>query len=213
MLSLQVGRLTPAIACYAEAVRAGSLGRQGPDIAQVHEISVEVSSVDRLGDRGPFLSGDALGRRQFLQGIGATGLAVTAGGLLAACGGSATSTAPVIKSGGHRRGGNLNVGLSGSSGSDTLDPHQGLTYLDTARAQALYQPLVQLDQNAQIEYVLAEKNGIQPHNGSNSAFVIRLRKGVTFHDGKELTADDVIFTFRRIITNKFAGANSLGPMD
>ncbi len=173
--------------------------------------------MDRLGDRGPFLSGDALGRRQFLQGIAATGATVTAGGLLAACGGSATSTAPIVKSSGApKRGGNLKVGLAGSSGADTLDPHQGLTYLDTARAQALYQPLLQLDTNAQVEYVLAEQDGIQPH-GSTSQFVIKLRKGVTFHDGKELTADDVIFTFRRIKTgNKgagFAGANSLGPMD
>jgi peptide/nickel transport system substrate-binding protein len=178
----------------------------------VHDIFVEVSSVDRLGDRGPFLSGDALGRRQFLQGIGATGAAVTAGGLLAACGSSATSSAPAVKSSGRKRGGNLKVGLSGAA-VDTLDPHQGLTYLDTARAQSLYSPLVQLDPNAQTEYVLAAEKGIQPHKGSNTEFVISLRKGVTFHDGKPLTADDVIFTFRRIITGGYAGANSLGPID
>jgi peptide/nickel transport system substrate-binding protein len=170
--------------------------------------------VDRLGDRGPFLSGNALGRRQFLQGTAATGAAVTAGGVLAACGGSsAKGTVPAVKSSGRKRGGNLKVGLSGSSGFDTLDPHQGLTYLDTARAQSLYSPLVQLDTNAQIEYVLAAEKGIQPHKGSNTEFVINLRKGVTFHDGKPLTADDVIFTFRRIKTGGFAGANSLGPMD
>ena len=102
------------------------------------------------------------------------------------------------------------MGLTGGSGSDTLDPHKGLTYLDTARAQSLYQPLLQLNTKAQTEFVLAED--ISPH-GSTSNWVIRLRKGITFHDGKPLTADDVIFTLRRIINGKLTGATPLGPID
>jgi peptide/nickel transport system substrate-binding protein len=102
------------------------------------------------------------------------------------------------------------VGLTGGSGSDTLDPHKGLTYLDTARAQSLYQPLLQLNTAAQTEFVLAEE--ISPH-GSTSEWVIRLRPGITFHDGKPLTADDVIFTLTRIISNKLTGATPLGPVD
>src|SRR5215510_4805587 len=109
-----------------------------------------------------------------------------------------------------RRGGNLKVGLTGGSGTDTLDPHNGLTYLDTARAQGLYQPLLQLNTNAQAEFVLAED--ISPH-GSTSEWVIRLRPGITFHDGKPLTANDVIFTLRRIITGKLTGSTPLGPID
>ncbi len=156
--------------------------------------------------------GAGLGRRQFLGGLAATGAAVGAGGLLAACGssgGTATSPTPSA-SGTAKRGGALSVGLTGGSGQDTLDPHKGLTYLDTARAQSLYQPLLQLNAQAQTEYVLAES--ISTH-GSTSEWVIKLRPGITFHDGKPLTAQDVIFTFRRIISNKFAGANSLGPID
>src|SRR5215472_123196 len=166
--------------------------------------SVSVGQSDASGE---------FGRRQFLRGIAATGAVATAGGLLAACGssGSGTSTpTPTAAGGAKRRGGNLKVGLSGGSGQDTLDPHHGLTYLDTARAQSLYQPLVQLNPQAQTEYVLAES--IVP-NGSASEWIIHLRPGVTFHDGKDLTADDVIFTLRRIVSNKFSGASSLGPMD
>jgi peptide/nickel transport system substrate-binding protein len=157
-------------------------------------------------------SAGGLGRRDFLRGIAATGAVAGAGGLLAACSSGSNSpqsgatSSPARK----KRGGNLKVGLSGGSGSDTLDPHVGLTYLDTARAQSLYQPLVQLNTAAQLEYVLAES--ITPHK-STSDWIIRLRPGITFHDGKPLTANDVIFTFRRIITNKTAGASSLGPMD
>src|SRR5215510_12794876 len=109
-----------------------------------------------------------------------------------------------------RRGGNLKVGLTGGSGTDTLDPHNGLTYLDTARAQGLYQPLLQLNTNAQAEFVLAED--ISPH-GSTSEWVIRLRPGITFHDGKPLTANDVIFTLKRIISGPLTGATPLGPVD
>jgi peptide/nickel transport system substrate-binding protein len=151
-------------------------------------------------------------RRQFLRGLAATGALAGTGGLLAACGSSSSAPAAgsTPASATPRRGGNLKVGLTGGSGSDTLDPHKGLTYLDTARAQSLYQPLLQLNTQAQTEFVLAEE--ISPH-GSTSEWVIRLRPGITFHDGKPLTADDVIFTFKRIISNKLSGATSLGPVD
>ncbi len=169
---------------------------------------------DETAPRDARLGGGAVGRRQFLRGVAATGVGVGAGGLLAACGSSGSTSGTPPASTGRKPGGNLKVGLSGSSGADTLDPHAGLTYLDTARAQALYQPLVQLSQAAQNEYVLAEE--ITPNN-STSEWIIRLRSGVTFHDGKPLTADDVIYTFRRIKTgNKgasFSGGDSLGPMD
>jgi peptide/nickel transport system substrate-binding protein len=156
---------------------------------------------------------DRLGRRQFLRGVVATGALAGSGGLLSACSsGSAGSpgASASASNGAPRRGGNLKVGLTGGSGTDTLDPHKGLTYLDTARAQALYQPLLQLNTKAQTEFVLAED--ISPH-GSTSEWVIRLQPGITFHDGKPLTADDVIFTLRRIITGKLTGATPLGPID
>ena len=166
--------------------------------------------MDRSDDsRGLLAGAAALDRRQFLRGVAATGAMAGAGGLLAACGSSSTGTTPTPANVGKKRGGNLRVGLTGGSGSDTLDPHAGLTYLDTARAQSLYNPLVQLNVNAQTEYVLAESiTATTP-----TEFIIKLRPGVTFHDGKPLTAHDVIYTFRRIITGKLSGAGSLGPMD
>src|SRR5215469_11328593 len=165
----------------------------------------EPSDLDLLG---------SLGRRDFLRGLATTGALVGTGGVLAACGGSSssgpgTSTSPAA-AGKPKTGGNLKVGLTGGSGSDTLDPHKGLTYLDTARAQCLYQPLLQLNPKAQTEFVLAEE--ITPH-GSTSKWIIRLRSGITFHDGKPLTADDVIFTLRRIISGPLTGATPLGPIN
>jgi peptide/nickel transport system substrate-binding protein len=155
---------------------------------------------------------DGLQRRQFLRGLAVTGALAGASGLAAGCssGGQTPVPAGTSPTGARRRGGNLKVGLTGGSGSDTLDPHKGLTYLDTARAQALYQPLLQLDTAAQAEFVLAEE--ISPH-GSTSQWVIRLRPGITFHDGKPLGAEDVIFTLTRILGSKLTGATPLGPVD
>jgi peptide/nickel transport system substrate-binding protein len=147
------------------------------------------------------------GRRQFLAGAAA---ATAAGGLLAACG-SVPATAPGRAAPPKRYGGNLKAGLTGGSSSDTLDPHRGLTYLDTARAQTLYEPLAQLDADARVKYVLATE--MIPHNSAATQWVIRLRPGVRFHDGRALTAADVIYTFRRIIASKYSAVNVLGPVE
>jgi extracellular solute-binding protein (family 5) len=170
-------------------------------------------AVMHLADPGePGRPEDALGRRQFLRGIAATGLAVGTDGLLAACSsGSSPAAAPHVVHRAPRRGGNLKLGMTGGSSDDTIDPHMSLTYIDAGRLQALYSPLVQLNGQAKIEYVLAES--ITTRNGSPSEWVIRLRRGVTFHDGQELTAADVIFTFRRIINGHLSGATGLGPVD
>ena len=169
--------------------------------------------MDRPDESSTPRPGAEFGRRQFLRGIAAAGAAAGAGGLLAACGGSSSGTAQHLDQASHslKRGGNLKLGLTGGSSSDTLDPHKSLTYIDTSRLQSLYQPLVQLDAQAQVEYVLAES--ISPHQGSLSEWVIRLRPGVTFHDGKAFTASDVLFTFQRVYSNDFTGKFGLGPID
>ncbi len=150
-----------------------------------------------------------MGRRQFLATLAATSAAAGAGALVAACGSAGASPGqPVPRK---RYGGNLKVGLTGGSTSDTLDPQQGLTYLDTARAQTLYEPLAQLDADANVEYILASE--MTPRNTAATEWVIRLRPGVRFHDGSLLTADDVISTFQRIIKNKYSAINVLGPVD
>src|SRR5690348_4993169 len=144
-----------------------------------------------------------------------TGAVAGAGSLLSACGGGSDSSSGTLSQAAQasrslRRGGDLKLGLTGGSSSDTLDPHKSLTYLDTSRLQSLYQPLAQLNAQAQVEYVLAES--ITPH-GSLSNWIIRLRPGVTWHDGKDFTADDVISTFQRVCHNNFTGKFGLGPID
>ena len=173
---------------------------------------VEVGLVDRSDHSRTSQEAAGFGRRQFLLGIAASSVLAGAGGILTACGGS-SSGSPQAAGPSRRvhRGGTLKLGLSGGSSSDTVDPHKSLTYIDTARLQSIYQPLVQLNGQAQVEYVLAES--ITAHHGSLAEWVIRLRPGVTFHDGKDFTAADVVFTFQRIFANNFTGKFGLGPID
>jgi peptide/nickel transport system substrate-binding protein len=58
----------------------------------------------------------------------------------------------------------------------------------------VYERLVRFDDDGQPQPELAESW----ENPDELTYVFTLRAGVTFHDGKELTADDVKFTFDRI---------------
>lgn len=52
-------------------------------------------------------------------------------------------------------------------------------------------------------------------NATADEWTLRLKPGLTFHDGKPVTAEDVIFTFRRILDPQVAapGAAYLGHID
>ena len=154
-------------------------------------------------------AGRSMDRRMFLRSAMAGGAMLAGGALLEACGSSGSSSSAsssasgsssTAASGTPTKGGNLRVGLTGGSSSDTLNPfYGGISAIGTARAQQLYQPLVQLSNEAQVQYVLAEE--IVPA-GSTSEWHIKLRKGVTFHDGKPFGADDVLYTLRTILNPK-----------
>lgn len=76
----------------------------------------------------------------------------------------------------------------------SIDPH--FLYLSTnmAYAQHIYEPLVARDVNSQPVPGLAESwRAIDP-----TTWEFKLRRGVRFHDGQEFTAEDVIFTVKRV---------------
>jgi peptide/nickel transport system substrate-binding protein len=84
--------------------------------------------------------------------------------------------------------------------------------MDFARIIQLYDPLVNISLSGGLELQLAES--IEP-NSDATEWTIRLRPDVTFHDGKSLTSDDVVFTFQRILNPKkpLAAASSLVALD
>jgi peptide/nickel transport system substrate-binding protein len=79
----------------------------------------------------------------------------------------------------------------------TLDPHafnHGMTMTVLAH---VYEGLVRRDRDQRIEPALAE-SWDQP---TPTLWRFRLRPGVSFHDGTALTADDVVFSIRRALSD------------
>jgi peptide/nickel transport system substrate-binding protein len=155
-------------------------------------------------------TGDGLTRRQVLRGAAAGGVLLASGGLLAACGssGGAKTTNAAIKPGG-----TLRIGTTGGGAKDSIDAHFATSDPDIARLHQLYEPLAVRDPNFKLKMVLAES--ITPAGSKPDMWTVKLRPGVTFHDGKPVTADDVLYSLRRIINpkNPGTGAASIGYVD
>jgi peptide/nickel transport system substrate-binding protein len=163
-------------------------------------------------------------RRAFLRAVGGSGLLIVGAGYLAACGGGsssssssgggsapgATSAGAATSAGTPKRGGTLQFGGQGGANTDSLDAHNALTNTDYARVMQLYDPLLDTDYQGKVRMRLAES--IEP-NATATEWTIKLRPGVVFHDGKPLQAKDVLFSFDRMLKNKFPGASSLGPIN
>jgi peptide/nickel transport system substrate-binding protein len=156
----------------------------------------------------------AISRRSVLR-AGAAGGLLLGGGLLAACGPGASTagtSASGIPSAKPKYGGRLRVGLTGGTSTDTIDAQLLTNFLDQARLLQLYNAPVELDNNAQLKLSLAEE--LTP-NSTGTEWVMRMRPDVIFHNGKPLTADDVIFSFQRIMNPKAPkfGAAQLSLLD
>lgn len=138
-------------------------------------------------------------RRQVLQYGGVAAAAVAGSPLLAACGGGSGGSGGGSTGGAQKSGGTLVHGATGGSSKDTLDPHSPVTAVDIARVNNLYEPLLFWDDNYEIAPAVAES--ITP-SADAKTWTIKLRDGVTFHNGKTVTPEDVIFTINRVANPK-----------
>jgi len=126
---------------------------------------------------------ERLDRRSFIQLAIASGMSVAAAeGLFA----SAARAEP-------KRGGSFKAGIGDGSTTDTLDPgtwNNGFTF---NFGQAFFgATLVEIDQKNEVHPNLAES--IEPAEGA-AKWVFKLRRGLPFHNGKSLTASDVVETY------------------
>jgi peptide/nickel transport system substrate-binding protein len=119
-----------------------------------------------------------------------------------------------------RRGGRIRVASLSSSTADTLDPARGALSTDYARVYMLYSGLTQYDAQLRPQLALAE----EILDERRTVWTIKLRKGVHFHDGKPLTAADVVYSLRRhkdpataskvnVIAEQFAEIRATGPLE
>jgi peptide/nickel transport system substrate-binding protein len=153
-----------------------------------------------------------LTRRDVLRaGVAGAGV-LSASSLLAACGSSGASSA-TTSAGKPRRGGELRVAMVGGTPDDTLEADAAYNFPEVMRNFALYNGLVALDASGKkISMDLAEEVS---SSSDAMTWTIRLKPGITFHDGKPLTAKDVLFTLNRIADPKLllSGYSALTAVD
>lgn len=134
---------------------------------------------------------DRISRGRFLKGaLGAAG-GVGMVPLLAACGGGTSSSATSTAAGTPRRGGTLRVAYVGGGTAETINPSLAVTPIDEGRVQSIFDPLVVLNADLSTSPGLAlEFNS----NKNATVYEVKLRPDVTFHNGKTLSAQDVIYS-------------------
>jgi peptide/nickel transport system substrate-binding protein len=136
----------------------------------------------------------ALTRRRLLAGSAG---AAAAGLLAAGCGSSAKPAGPPA-AGKPRRGGDFRVGVAGGSPADLFDGQNFLSQPDEARIVSMFEPLLIFDDNYQLQPWLAEEVTME----NPSQWLVRLRRGIEFSNGKTLQAQDVVYSLRRIADPK-----------
>jgi peptide/nickel transport system substrate-binding protein len=149
----------------------------------------------------------ALTRRQLLAS-GAGG-ALALAGLLSGCGGVSTAGLTTSSSAKPRSGGTLRVGMITGGSAETLSVPIAVNFPDIARVTQLYDTLFSLSPVtlAPIPRLAASAE----RNADATRWVIRLRPGVTWHDGKPLTADDLLYTIRSWASPKSYFKPLIGP--
>lgn len=122
-----------------------------------------------------------LNRRSLLLGTGALGTAAALG----------LSTRPLLAQTAPVRGGTLRIGIADFNTAETLDPQVNESRFMTVLQFQLRNCLVELGPGGVLVPELATEWG---SNDDSTVWTFKLRDGVEFHNGKTLTADDVVFS-------------------
>ena len=141
-----------------------------------------------------------MNRREFIGRTVAAGVALSSASTLFAS--SAAAQEP-------KRGGHLKLGLEGAAATDSKDPAKALSQFMFVVGRNWGDMLVESDPlTGQPVAALAES--WEP-SADASTWTFTIRKGVKFHDGKELTVEDVIKTLQRH-TDEKSESGALGVM-
>lgn len=100
-----------------------------------------------------------------------------------------------------KHGGTIRMGVIGGQQAGSLDPHLSPIGGSIIRGFAIYNKLWEWDENMLPRLTLAE---FAEPNHNASEWTIRLKKGLEFHHGKTIGADDVLFSLRRLTDPKLA---------
>ena len=135
-----------------------------------------------------------LSRRDFMQQAIAAGFTAAAANTLFV---KAARAAP-------KKGGTFRMGAGHGATTDSLDPATWTNGFQGNMSTGIFgAQLVHIDQKNAVQPHLAES--LEPADGA-AKWVYKLRKGLTFHNGKSITAADVVETY-----NYHRGENSKSP--
>jgi peptide/nickel transport system substrate-binding protein len=140
----------------------------------------------------------ALSRRAFVRRLSAVGLtAPMATQLLAFSGVAMAQSRPVYKP--TKRGGGGLLKVLWWQGPTLLNPHFATGTKDQDGSRIFYEPLASWDRDGNLQPVLAasipgREDGTLAADGKS--VIWKLKQGATWHDGKPVTADDLVFTWQ-----------------
>jgi ABC-type transport system substrate-binding protein len=130
--------------------------------------------------------------------------------LAAACAGTPTAAAPQATTApqstapataaGPQKGGSLTVAYKDDLA--TLDPAIGYDWTNWPAEKLVFDGLLDYDSGTTIEPRLAES--LPAVNADATVYTFKLRKGVKFSNGREFTADDVLYSLTRVLDPKTA---------
>jgi peptide/nickel transport system substrate-binding protein len=139
----------------------------------------------------------ALHRRSFLKYTGTLGAAAAVSASLSACSSGPQSTNETGGGGGQDRTLTAVIGY-GNDGS--WDPTQTASAFCMAANNHIYEGLLDTDPISREPYAALATQ--VPADPNATSWKFTLRAGAKFHDGKPVTADDVVFVFDRILDPK-----------
>jgi peptide/nickel transport system substrate-binding protein len=159
----------------------------------------EATGMSDLGEPFDLDSQTGLTREELLRRAAVGGAAVLASGTLAEAAEAALQAGP-------KRGGTFRIGVSGGGAKDFIDGQNIVTRPDQARIVTGWETLLTFNRNFKLVF-----DGLAEEISASRAdiWTIRVRKGIEFHNGKTLGADDVIYSLRRLVNPKlklFGGA-------
>ncbi|WP_328364694.1 ABC transporter substrate-binding protein [Streptomyces sp. NBC_00445] len=138
----------------------------------------------------------ALHRRSFLKYTGALGASAAVTASLSACSSGPESTNDTGGSGKNR----TLTAVIGYGNDGSWDPTQTASAFCMAANNHIYEGLLDTDPISREPYAALATQ--VPGDPNSTSWKFTLRAGATFHDGKPVTADDVVFVFDRILDPK-----------
>lgn len=148
------------------------------------------------------LRGTALDRREWLRLLGASGSLVLGTSLAGCASGGEGDDPEGSDADGNGGGGDIEppeeLVLARAGDSEALDPHVGTASYSSMVMALIYDPLVTLDFDGNLNPGLGKEWDV---TDDGTTWTIELNEDILFTDGSQVTADDVVFTFNRMLEN------------